>query len=157
MEDKILVITSSILDQGALPESRRAGHGPLSVVSDLIDLGVNLVPVPNISKHFDLYRKDITKEEYTEEAYQKYIKSHLVPLVNEVMERVRNGATFLGILSYGADETQRVEPESSPIMIELFRLFDRNCMLTPYYEIKENLPPEEMELIISEIAVSLSI
>ena len=42
-------------------------------------------------------------------------------------------------------------------MIELFRLFDRNCMLTPYYEIKENLPPEEMELIISEIAVSLNI
>lgn len=157
MEDKILVITSSILDQGALPGEKRTAQGPLPVVSDLIDLGVNLIQVPNLSKHFELYRKDITKEDFSEEAYQKYIKSHLVPLVNEVMERVRNGATFLGILSYGADETQRVEPESSPIMIELFRLFDRNCMLTPYYEIRENLPPEEMELIISEIAVSLSI
>jgi len=101
--------------------------------------------------------KDITKEDFSEESYQKYIKSHLAPLVNEVMERVRNGATFLGILSYDADKTQRVEPETSPIMIELFRLFDRNCMLTPYFEIKENLPPEEMDLIISEIAVSLSI
>ena len=114
MEDKILVITSSILDQGALPENRRAGHGPLSVVSDLIDLGVNLVPVPNISKHFDLYRKDITKEEYTEEAYQKYIKSHLVPLVNEVMERVRNGATFLGILSYAQMKPSGSNPKAVP-------------------------------------------
>ncbi|MFH5836841.1 hypothetical protein ACHAL6_12285 [Proteiniclasticum sp. C24MP] len=157
MEDKILVITSSMLDQGVLPKEKQTAQGPLPVVADLIDLGINLVPVPNIQKHFELFRKDVTKEDFSEEAYQKYIKSHLVPLVNEVMERVRNGATFLGILSYGADESQRVEPESSPIMIELFRLFDRNCMLTPYYEIKENLPAEEMELIISEIAVSLSI
>jgi len=157
MEDRILVITSSILDQGSLSNENQTSHGPLSVISDLIALNINLVPVPNIEKHFELYRKDITKEDFSEESYQKYIKSHLAPLVNEVMERVRNGATFLGILSYGADKTQRVEPETSPIMIELFRLFDRNCILTPYFEIKENLPPEEMELIISEIAVSLNI
>ncbi|HSR04407.1 MAG TPA: hypothetical protein VLM88_07495 [Proteiniclasticum sp.] len=157
MKDKILVITSSILDQGSLSKENETSHGPLPVVSDLISLNINLIPVPNIEKHFELYRKDITKEDFSEESYQKYIKSHLVPLVNEVMERVRNGATFLGILSYDADKSQRVEPETSPIMIELFRLFDRNCMLTPYFEIKENLPPEEMDLIISEIAVSLSI
>jgi len=158
MADKILVITSSILDQGVLPQEKQNSQGPLPVVKDLIDLGINLIALPNIEKHYALYRKKLSETgEPCEDFYLKYIKSHLVPLVNEVMERVRAGSTFLGVLSYGADESQRVEPKSSPIMIELFRLFDRNCMLTPYYEIRENLPAEEMELIISEIAETLRI
>ena len=158
MVDKILVVTSSILDQGSLPEDKQTSKGPLPVVKDLIDLNINLIALPNIEKQYALYRKKISESGGSDEDfYLKYIKSHLVPLVNEVMERVRAGSTFLGVLSYGADESQRVEPKSSPIMIELFRLFDRNCMLTPYYEIRENLPPEEMDLIISDIAETLRI
>ena len=89
--------------------------------------------------------------------YGKYIKRSLTPLVNEVMERVKNGSIFLGVLSYQGDDTQRVEPETSPIMIELFRLFDRNCMLTPYFEISDKISQEEMELVISDIVLSLGI
>lgn len=158
MADKILVITSSILDQGALPQEKRTSQGPLPVVKDLIDLNINLIALPNIEKQYAQYRKKISESGGSDEDfYEKYIKSHLAPLVNEVMERVRSGGTFLGVLSYGADASQRVEPETSPIMIELFRLFDRNCMLTPYYEIRENLPPEEMDLVISDIADILRI
>lgn len=158
MVDKILVVTSSILDQGVLPQEKQISQGPLPVVKDLIDLNINLIALPNIEKHYALYRmKKSESGGLKEDFYAQYIKSHLVPLVNEVMERVRAGSTFLGVLSYGADESQRVEPKSSPIMIELFRLFDRNCMLTPYYEIRENLTSEEMDLIISDIAETLRI
>lgn len=158
MKDKILVVTHSILDQGTLPEEKRSGMGPLPVVKDLIDLSVNLVVLPNIEKHYALYQKDQAKNTADAEIeYGDYIKRSLAPLVNEVMARVKDGSTFLGVLSYGADPSQRVEPETSPIMIELFRLFDRNCMLTPYYEIRDNMTKEEMELVISDIALSLGI
>lgn len=158
MVDKILVVTSSILDQGVLPQKKQISQGPLPVVKDLMDLHINLIALPNIEKHYALYQKKISESgEKDEDFYLKYIKTHLVPLVNEVMDRVRAGSTFLGVLSYGAQDSQRVEPTSSPIMIELFRLFDRNCMLTPYYEIRENLTSEEMDLIISDIAETLSI
>lgn len=158
MEDRILVVTSSILDQGSLPSDKFTSHGPLPVVRDLMDLGINLILVPNIQKQFELYEKhQEAKNQGTKPDYERYIRTYLTPLVSEVMDRVKKGSTFLGILSYAADETQRVEPITSPIMIELFRLFDRNCMLTPYFEIKENLSPQEMDLIISDIAVSLGI
>lgn len=158
MEDRILVITNSILDQGSLPEGKFTSHGPLPVVRDLMDLGINLIPVPNLEKQYELYEKNQkAKNQGAPVEYEKYLRSRLAPLVSEVMDRVKKGSTFLGILSYAADETQRVEPETSAIMIELFRLFDRNCMLTPYFEIKENLSPSEMDLIISDIAVSLGI
>lgn len=156
MEDKILVVTHSILDQGMLPEEHRFGQGPLPVVRDLIDLSVNLVVLPNIEKQYALFQKDQEdRDTGLGEEYEKYIKRSLAPLVNEVMERVRNGSTFLGVLSYNGDASQRVEPETSTIMIELFRLFDRNCMLTPYFEISDRLNEEEMDLIISDIVLAL--
>lgn len=158
MEDKILVVTHSILDQGMLPEEKRFGQGPLPVIRDLIDLSVNLVVLPNIEKQYALFMKDqVERTTGISEDYDKYIKRSLAPLVNEVMERVKNGSTFLGVLSYAGDDTQRVEPETSPIMIELFRLFDRNCMLTPYFEISDKISQEEMELVISDIVLSLGI
>ena len=73
------------------------------------------------------------------------------------MARVKKGGTFLGVLSYGADDSQRVEPESSPIMLSLFRLFDRNCMLTPYFEIPEHLDAEAHSLVIADVVESLGI
>ena len=158
MEDKILVITHSILDQGMLPAEKRFGMGPLPVVKDLMDLSVNLVAVPNVEKQYALFQKDqIQRNTGVEEDYGKYIKRSLTPLVNEIMERVKNGSIFLGVLSYQGDDTQRVEPETSPVMIELFRLFDRNCMLTPYFEISDKISQEEMELVISDIVLSLGI
>ena len=148
MEDKILVITHSILDQGMLPAEKRFGMGPLPVVKDLMDLSVNLVAVPNVEKQYALFQKDqIQRNTGVEEDYGKYIKRRLTPLVS----------IFLGVLSYQGDDTQRVEPETSPVMIELFRLFDRNCMLTPYFEISDKISQEEMELVISDIVLSLGI
>jgi len=158
MQEKILVLTHSILDQDALPAERRRGDGPLAVVKDLVDLKVNLILIPNIEKHYSLFLKQaLTDEDLNSDDYKAYIKRALVPVVNEVMDRVKNQASFLGILSYGGDDSQRVEPESSAIMLELFRLFDRRCMLTPYYEISENLSEEDLDLVISEISVSLKI
>ncbi len=158
MNEKIIVVTHSILDQGSLPEERRKGQGPLSVLTDLTDLNVNLVSLPNLEKHYEFYvQRALTKEDLASDDYAKYIKSHLVPIVHEVMERVKKGATFLGVLSFSGDDSQRVEPESSLIMISLFRLFDRNCMLTPYFEISEHLDEEAESLIISDIIETLGI
>ena len=158
MNDNIIVLTHSILDQGSLPEQRRLSQGALPVVSDLNDLNINLVSLPNVEKHYELFiERDLTKEDLVSEEYAKYIKAHLVPLVHEVMARVKKGGTFLGVLSYGADDSQRVEPESSPIMLSLFRLFDRNCMLTPYYEIPEHLDAEAHSLVIADVVESLGI
>ena len=158
MNDNIIVVTHSILDQGALPEQRRLSPGALPVVSDLNDLNINLVSLPNLEKHYELFiERELTKEDLASEEYAKYIKSHLVALVHEVMARVKKGGTFLGVLSYGADDSQRVEPESSPIMLSLFRLFDRNCMLTPYFEIPEHLDAEAHSLVIADVVESLGI
>lgn len=158
MNENIIVVTHSILDQGSLPEDRRKSQGPLAVVSDLIDLNINLVSLPNLEKHYELYlKRDLTKEDLTSDDYEKYIRSHLIPIVHEVMARVKKGATFLGVLSYSGDDSQRVEPQSSEIMISLFRLFDRNCMLTPYFEISEHLDEEAEALIISDIVDTLGI
>lgn len=158
MQEKILVVTHSILDQNSLPANRRSGDGPLGVVKDLVDLKVNLIQVPNVEKHYSLFLKQaLTEEDQNSDDYKAYIKRALVPLVNEVMDRVKDQATFLGILSYAGDDSQKVEPESTPIMLELFRLFDRRCMLTPYFEISENLSEEDLNLVISEISVSLKI
>ncbi|NLB20847.1 MAG: hypothetical protein GX829_08540 [Clostridium sp.] len=158
MNDNIIVVTHSILDQGALPEQRRLSQGALPVVSDLNDLNINLVSLPNLEKHYELFiERELTKEDLASEEYAKYIKSHLVALVHEVMARVKKGGTFLGVLSYGADDSQRVEPESSPIMLSLFRLFDRNCMLTPYFEIPEHLDAEAHSLVIADVVESLGI
>lgn len=158
MNDNMIVVTHSILDQGSLPEERRLSQGPLPVVSDLSDLNINLVSVPNLKKHYELYiERELTNEDLESEEYAKYIKAHLVPLIHEVMARVKKGGTFLGVLSYGADDSQRVEPESSPIMLSLFRLFDRNCMLTPYFEIPDNLDLEAHQLIIADVVEALGI
>ncbi len=158
MNEKIIVLTHSILDQGSLPKERRRRPGPLPVVADLVDLNINLISLPHLDKHYELFMKrGLTSEDLTSDDYAKYIKSHLIPVVHEVMERVKKGSTFLGVLSYGGDDSQRVEPESSPIMISLFRLFDRNCMLTPYFEIPEHLDEEAESLIISDIIDVLGI
>lgn len=155
MADQILVVTASILDQSMLEKEHQYGPGPLPVVKDLVDLGINLVVLPKIDEYYALYKKEQPEDTLVD--YDKYVKRTLVPLVNSVMARVKTGSTFLGVLSYQGDKNQAVEPETSKVMIELFRLFDRNCMLTPYFEIKENLTEEEMELIISDIAMSLGI
>lgn len=158
MNEQIIVLTHSILDQGSLPEERRLSQGVLPVVNDLADLNINLISLPHLKKHYELYiERELTKEDLASEEYAKYIKSHLVPIVHEVMARVKRGATFLGVLSYGGDDSQRVEPESSPIMLSLFRLFDRNCMLTPYFEIPEHLNEDDHDLIISDIVETLGI
>lgn len=158
MNENIIVVTHSILDQGSLPEERRKGQGPLAVINDLTDLNINLVSLPNLEKHYQLYlKRDLNNEDLVSEDYDKYIRSHLIPIVHEVMARVKKGATFLGVLSYGGDDSQRVEPESSLIMISLFRLFDRNCMLTPYFEISEHLDEEAEALIISDIVETFGI
>ena len=158
MQEKILVVTHSILDQNALPVERRITEGPLSVVKDFVDLQINLIQVPDIEGSYASYlKRELTDEDKTSEDYLAYIKRALVPLISSVMDRVKKGATFYGVLSYGGDDSQRVEPETSPIMIELFRLFDRRCMLTPYYEISEKISKEDLELVISEISVALAL
>lgn len=158
MQEKILVVTHSILDQNALPVERRITEGPLSVVKDFVDLQINLIQVPDIEGSYASYlKRELTLEDKTSEDYLAYIKRALVPLISSVMDRVKKGANFYGVLSYGGDDSQRVEPETSPIMIELFRLFDRRCMLTPYYEISEKISKEDLELVISEISVALAL
>lgn len=156
MQEKILVVTHSILDQNALPVERRITEGPLSLVKDFVDLQINLIQVPDIEGSYASYlKRELTLEDKTSEDYLAYIKRALVPLISSVMDRVKKSATFYGVLSYGGDDSQRVEPETSPIMIELFRLFDRRCMLTPYFEISEKISKEDLELVISEISVAL--
>ena len=158
MQEKILVVTHSVLDQNALPAERRINEGPLSVVKDFVDLQINLIQVPDIKGGYASYlKRELTDEDKTSEDYLAYIKRALVPLISSVMDRVKKGATFYGVLSYSGDDSQRVEPETSPIMIELFRLFDRRCMLTPYYEISEKISKEDLELVISEISVALAL
>ena len=158
MQEKILVVTHSVLDQNALPAERRINDGPLSVVKDFVDLQINLIQVPDIEGGYASYlKRELTDEDKTSEDYLAYIKRALVPLISSDMDRVKKGATFYGVLSYGGDDSQRVEPETSPIMIELFRLFDRRCMLTPYYEISEKISKEDLELVISEISVALAL
>lgn len=158
MQEKILVVTHSVLDQNALPAERRITEGPLPVVKDLVDLRINLIQVPDIEESYASYlKRELLDEDKTSEEYLSYIKRALVPLISSVMDRVKKGATFYGVLSYGGDDSQRVEPETSLIMIELFRLFDRRCMLTPYYEISENISVEDLELVISEISVALAL
>lgn len=158
MQEKILVVTHSVLDQNALPAERRINDGPLSVVKDFVDLQINLIQVPDIEGGYASYlKRELTDEDKTSEDYLAYIKRALVPLISSVMDRVKKGATFYGVLSYSGDDSQRVEPETSPIMIELFRLFDRRCMLTPYYEISEKISKEDLELVISEISVALAL
>ena len=158
MQEKILVVTHSILDQCSLSPERRITEGPLSVVKDFVDLHLNLIQVPDVERGYASYlKRKLTDEDKISEDYLAYIKRALVPLVSTVMDRVKEGATFYGVLSYGGDDSQRVEPETSPIMIELFRLFDRRCMLTPYYEISEKISNEDLELVISDISVALAL
>ncbi|MGB4590253.1 MAG: hypothetical protein WBI17_13640 [Clostridiaceae bacterium] len=158
MQEKILVVTHSILDQNSLSAERRVTEGALSVVKDLVDLHINLIQVPDIENNYASYlKRELTDEDKTSQEYLAYIKRALVPLVNGVMDRVKKNALFYGVLSYGGDDSQRVEPETSPIMIELFRLFDRKCMLTPYYEINEMISNEDLELAISDISVALAL
>jgi len=158
VQEKILVVTHSILDQCSLPAERRITEGPLSVVKDFVDLHINLIQVPDVERSYTSYiKRNLTDEDKASEDYFAYIKRALVPLVSCLMDRVKEDATFYGVLSYGGDDSQRVEPESSPIMIELFRLFDRRCMLTPYYEISEKISKEDLELVISEISVALAL
>ena len=158
VQEKILVVTHSVLDQNALPAKRRISDGPLTVVKDLVDLKINLIQIPDIEKNYASYlKRELTVADQSSEEYFAYIKRALVPLVSSVMDRVKTGATFYGVLSYGGDDSQRVEPETSAIMIELFRLFDRRCMLTPYYEISEKISKDDLELVISEISVALAL
>ncbi len=64
MNDNIIVVTHSILDQGSLPEQRRFSQGALPVVSDLNDLNINLVSLPNLEKHYELFiERELTKED----------------------------------------------------------------------------------------------
>lgn len=156
MQEKILVVTHSILDQNSLPPERRISEGPISVVKDLVDLHLNLFQVPDVERGYASFlKRELTEADKSTEEYHTYIKKALVPLVSTVMDRVKKGATFYGVLSYSGDDSQRVEPETSLVMIELFRLFDRRCMLTPYYEISEKISEEDLELVISEISVAL--
>ncbi len=128
------------------------------MVSDLAALGLNIVQIPDVEKFYSLYVKRSSEDKETaSESFEAYVKRTLVPYVEQVMEKVKSGDEFAGVLTYRGDETQRMEPETSPVMLELFRLFDRNCMATPYYEIGENLEPEEMDLLISEIIETLGI
>jgi hypothetical protein len=155
MEDKILVIAHSILDQGTLTPEKRLSAGALGILQDLKELGVNLIPLPDLYTYYQQWTKKSQEEGRSPEPYEEYLRRQLVPLVNQVMDRVRGGARFLGVLSYRGDASQQVEPENSPLMVELFRLFDRNCMITPYYEIPLNLTPEEEEFLIADLADTL--
>jgi hypothetical protein len=158
MTNKIIVVAHSILNQSSLPEDKRISNGALPLVSDLAALGLNIVQIPDVEKFYSLYVKRSSEDKETaSESCEAYVKRTLVPYVEQVMEKVKSGDEFAGVLTYRGDETQRMEPETSPVMLELFRLFDRNCMATPYYEIGENLEPEEMDLLISEIIETLGI
>ena len=55
MNEKIIVVTHSVLDQGSLPKERRRRQGPLPVVADLADLNINLVSLPHLEKHYELF------------------------------------------------------------------------------------------------------
>jgi hypothetical protein len=146
------------MNQSSLPEDKRLSNGALPLVSDLVSLGLNIVQIPDVEKFYSLYVKRSSEDkETTPESFESYTKRTLVPYVEQVMEKVKSGDEFVGVLTYRGDETQRMEPETSPVMLELFRLFDRNCMATPYYEIGENLEPEEMDLSISDIIETLGI
>lgn len=158
MTNKIIVVAHSILNQSSLPEDKRISTGALPLVSDLVALGLDIVQIPDVQKFYSLYEKRSSEDKETaSESFEGYVKRTLVPYVEQVMEKVKSGEEFVGVLTYRGDETQRMEPETSPVMLELFRLFDRNCMATPYYEISENLEPEEMDLLISEIIETLGI
>ncbi len=158
MTNKIIVVAHSIMNQSSLPEDKRLSNGALPLVSDLVSLGLNIVQIPDVEKFYSLYVKRSSEDkETTPESFESYAKRTLVPYVEQVMEKVKSGDEFVGVLTYRGDETQRMEPETSPVMLELFRLFDRNCMATPYYEIGENLEPEEMDLSISDIIETLGI
>jgi hypothetical protein len=155
---KIIVVTHSILNQDSLPEDKRLVSGPLPVVSDFVDLGINIVQIPDVVKFYTLFvERPLEESDYLTEEFKSYTKRLLVPYVDQVMEKVKEGYEFLGVLSYRGDAGQRMEPETSPVMLELFRLFDRNCMATPYYEIGENLDPSELNLLISDIAEVLGV
>lgn len=157
MTKKIIVVAHSILNQSSLPEEKRLA-GALPLVSDLVSLGLNIIQIPDVDKFYSLYIKRSSEDkESAPESFEAYAKRTLVPYVEQVMEKVKSGDEFVGVLTYRGDETQRMEPETSPAMLELFRLFDRNCMATPYFEIGENLDPEEMDLLISEIIETLRI
>ncbi|MBW8382478.1 MAG: hypothetical protein K0M69_08180 [Youngiibacter sp.] len=158
MTNKIIVVAHSIMNQSSLPEDKRLSNGALPLVSDLVSLGLNIVQIPDVEKFYSLYVKRSSEDkETTPESFESYTKRTLVPYVEQVMEKVKSGDEFVGVLTYRGDETQRMEPETSPVMLELFRLFDRNCMATPYYEIGENLEPQEMDLSISDIIETLGI
>ena len=158
MTNKIIVVAHSIMNQSSLPEDKRLSNGALPLVSDLVSLGLNIVQIPDVEKFYSLYVKRSSEDKKTTpESFESYAKRTLVPYVEQVMEKVKSGDEFVGVLTYRGDETQRMEPETSPVMLELFRLFDRNCMATPYYEIGENLEPEEMDLSISDIIETLGI
>lgn len=158
MSRKIIVVTHSILNQDSLPEDKRLVSGPLPVVSDLVDLGVNIVQIPDVVKFYTLFvERPLEESDYLTDEFKNYTKRLLVPYVDQVMEKVKEGYEFLGVLSYRGDDGHKMEPETSPVMLELFRLFDRNCMATPYYEIGENLDPSELNLLISDIAEVLGV
>lgn len=158
MSRKIIVVTHSILNQDSLPEDKRLVSGPLPVVSDFVDLGINIVQIPDVVKFYTLFvERPLEESDYLTEEFKSYTKRLLVPYVDQVMEKVKEGYEFLGVLSYRGDAGHRMEPETSPVMLELFRLFDRNCMATPYYEIGENLDPSELNLLISDIAEVLGV
>lgn len=152
MDAKVMVVTHSLLNQAILPEADRLSNSALPVVKDLIDLNVHLVQLPDVVGFYQHFMKrTLVPEDFTSPEFEQYVKRTLVPYVDQVMSMVKQGATFLGVLSYRGDTTQRIEPHSSPVMLELFRLFDRNCMLTPYYEISSQLTPEESDLVISDV------
>ncbi|NLC65683.1 MAG: hypothetical protein GX752_01920 [Clostridium sp.] len=156
MDKKIMVVTHSILNQLALAEDKRLTEGPIPVIKDLTDLNVQLVQIPNIDNYYSLkLEREITEEDRNTEEFKEYTRQFILPLVNDVMDHVKKGAKFLGVLSYRGDNTQSVEPQNSPIMVEVFRLFDRKCMITPYYEIKENLSAEDIDLLITDVMDAL--
>ena len=156
MDKKIMVVTHSILNQLALAEDKRLTEGPIPVIKDLTDLNVQLVQIPNIDNYYSLkLEREITEEDRNTEEFKEYTRQFILPLVNDVMDHVKKGAKFLGVLSYRGDNTQSVEPQNSPIMVEVFRLFDRKCMITPYYEIKEKLSAEDIDLLITDVMDAL--
>lgn len=156
MDNKIMVVTHSIFNQLALDEDRRISKGPIPVIKDLTDLNVQLIQIPNIDNYYSLkLEREINAEDRNTEEFKEYARQFILPLVNDVMDKVKKGAKFLGVLSYRGDDTQSVEPQNSPIMVEVFRLFDRKCMITPYYEIKENLSDEEIDLLITDVMDAL--
>lgn len=156
MDNKIMVVTHSVLNQLSLNEDRRLSKGPIPVIKDLIDLNVQLIQIPNIDNYYSLkLEREITDEDRNSEEFKDYARQFILPLVNDVMDKVKKGAKFLGVLSYRGDDTQAVEPQNTPIMVEVFRLFDRKCMITPYYEIKENLSDDEINLLITDVMDAL--